>query len=73
MSKKNYKRKNKTVIQLLKQRRHSFFVLLFALLLIGIITTIIVFLFYRPSKIVEPVAVKEATFRRKVATVELVF
>jgi hypothetical protein len=65
MSKKHHKRKNKTVIQLSKQRRLSIFVSLFVLSLIGIITTIIVFLSYRPSKIVEPVAVKESISQQK--------
>jgi hypothetical protein len=60
MSKKNRKRKNKTVIPSSKQRRFSIFVSLFVLLLIGIITTVLVFLSHRPSKVIEPVIVKES-------------
>jgi flagellar basal body-associated protein FliL len=65
MSKKNHKRKNKATIQPSKRRRFPIFVSLFVLLLIGIMTTVLIFLFHHSSKIAEPVAVEESIPQQK--------
>ncbi|MDR3198687.1 MAG: transglutaminase-like domain-containing protein [Planctomycetaceae bacterium] len=65
MSQKHQNRKNKTVNLSSKRRRIPIFVSTFILLLIGIIAIVGLFLFYRPSKIAEPVVLKQPIPQQK--------